>query len=282
MICWDSAIVMPLPPQTAPATAPLPLPDDEIHLWVVPESDVPNQLLPHYQSLLSAEELARYQRRRTEEGRRRFLITRATVRSVLSAYHPALAPALWRFSNNAYGRPEAIFDDHTPPLVFNISHATGMVLLAVARRGELGVDVEDTWRECQAGDLARRFFSSAEAEDLLQLPASQQRARFFDLWTLKEAYIKACGMGLAIPLGSFGYRFAGDTISIGFDAARNDQSERWQLWQLRASERHQVGLAYAGQQPMRVLGRTLVPLQSCSALDVQRQLIRYSSTNLEP
>lgn len=268
--------------QLAHESEPLPLPDDEIHLWVVPESEVPTELLPHYQALLSEDELARYQRRRTVEERRRFLITRATVRSVLSTYHPAIAPALWRFSSNAHGRPEAVFDDQTPPLVFNISHATGMVLLAVARNGELGVDVEDTWRECQVADLVRRFFASAEAEELLLLPESQQRGRFFDLWTLKEAYIKACGMGLAIPLGSFSYHFVGKAISIAFDAARNDQPGRWQLWQLRASERHQVGLAYAGQQPMSLRGRTLVPLQSVSAFDVQPQLIRYSSTNLEP
>jgi len=273
---------MPHPDEMAPRSETLPLPDDEIHLWVVSESEVPATLLPHYQALLSEDELARYERRRSEEERRRFLITRATVRSVLSAYHPAIAPALWRFSSNAHGRPEAVFDDHTPSLVFNISHATGMVLLAVARSGELGVDVEDTWRECQVTDLASRFFSSAEAEELLQLPEADQRARFFDLWTLKEAYIKACGMGLAIPLGSFGYCFAGATIGIDFDEVRQDQPERWQLWQLRASERHQVGLAYAGQQPMRLRGRMLVPLQSFSAFDVQRQLIRYSSTNLEP
>lgn len=262
--------------------APLSLPDDEIHLWLVPEAEVPAQLLPHYQSLLSAEELARYERRRSQEERRRFLITRATVRTVLSTYRPALAPAHWRFSSNAHGRPAAIFDDHTAPLVFNISHATGMVLLAIARRGELGVDVEDTWRECQVSELAERFFSRAEAEELLQLPASGQRERFFDLWTMKEAYIKACGLGLAIPLGSFGYRFAGTEISIAFDAARPDRPERWQFWQLHGSERHRVGLAYAGQQRMRLRGQRLVPLQSSRAFDVQRQLIRYSSTNLEP
>src|SRR5690606_12977032 len=100
----DSAVAMLHPDEMAPRSEPLPLPDDEIHLWVVPESDVPVTLLPHYQALLSEDELARYERRRTEEERRRFLITRATVRSVLSAYHPTLAPALWRFRNNAHGR----------------------------------------------------------------------------------------------------------------------------------------------------------------------------------
>lgn len=248
---------------------PLILPDDEIHLWVIPEELVPSDLFPHYQSMLGADELERHQRRRSEADRHRFLITRAAVRLTLSAYIPAVAPADWRFSANAHGRPEAIFPVGTPSLQFNISHATGMVVLAFTCSGELGVDVEDTWRECQIEELAARFFSAAEAETLLALPQEQQRARFFDLWTLKEAYIKACGMGLAIPLGSFGYRFEREAIGIDFDAARHDTQERWQLWQLRPSQRHQVGLAFAGEKPMRLQGRTLIPLHSVTPLELQ-------------
>lgn len=247
---------------------PLTLPDDEIHLWVIHESRVPDHLLPHYQSLLSEEELARYQRRRREEDKRRFLVTRAAVRSTLSAYYPPIAPAQWRFTANAHGRPDAVFESDMLPLVFNISHAAGMVVLAIARRGALGVDVEDTWRECQVRELAARFFSAAEAEDLLGLPSSQQRARFFDLWTLKEAYIKACGLGLAIPLGSFGYRFEQGVLSISFDAVRQDTPARWQFWQLHLSEHHQAALAFSGAAPMRLSGRALVPLQSVEDLEL--------------
>ncbi|MDO8271853.1 MAG: 4'-phosphopantetheinyl transferase superfamily protein [Gammaproteobacteria bacterium] len=235
---------------------------DEIHLWVIDESSVDDALLAPCGSLLSADELQRHARLRLEGDRRRFLITRAAIRSVLSSYFPDAQPAQWQFSRNAWGRPAIAAPVLDSGIQFNISHAQGLIVIAVTERGDLGVDVEYTGRRCRTLALANRYFSKQEIAALQSLSVSAQRERFFDLWTLKEAYIKACGMGLAIPLRSFSFEFAKDGISIAFAPERCDDPGAWQFWQMQASPEHRLAIALKssnGLRPMKVVCRPLVP-----------------------
>jgi len=117
------------------------------------------------------------------------------------------------------------------------------LVMAFVAQGAVGVDVEYTRRQCRALAVAARYFSASEVADLRGLAADQQRARFFDLWTLKEAYIKACGMGLAIPLGSFSFDFSAPEIRIAFDERREDRAELWRFWRLPLRDAHQLALA---------------------------------------
>ena len=129
-------------------------------------------------------------------------------------------------------------------LRFNLSHSGRRAVLAITRGRDVGVDIELAEKPRRIAAIAGRFFSVQEAEALLSLPRSQQLDRFYDLWTLKEAYIKACGMGLAIPLHHFSYSFPDDScLALEFDEQRDDRSANWQLWQLDVGLEYRLSLA---------------------------------------
>ena len=155
-----------------------------------------------------------------------------------------IAPEQWQFTKNYYGKPTISNASLTIPLHFNISHTDKLVVLAVTVDQEIGVDVEYLLRSGKTLEIASSFFSPSEVQQLLTLPPEKQKDRFFDLWTLKEAYIKACGMGLSISLDHFSYSFSpqGD-ISISFAPERNDQAEYWQFWQIHPNDIHRVSMA---------------------------------------
>ena len=196
-----------------------------------------------YLQWLSPDEHERMARFVFERDRVRFLLTRALVRTTLSRYAP-VAPADWHFIANAHGRPE-ILDRPAgvPDLRFNLSHTDGLIACAVTIGREVGIDVEHVGRRLTQ-DVAARFFAPAEVAHLQSLPADQQERVFFDYWTMKEAYIKARGFGLALPLGDFAFQFAPDrppTITI--EPSLNDDPATWQFQQDWPTPIHRLGLA---------------------------------------
>jgi 4'-phosphopantetheinyl transferase len=179
----------------------------EAHLWHVdPEQVTDDLLLAAYRDLLSPAERERMARFAFERLRRDYLVTRALVRTTLSIYQPAVDPRSWQFVANPYGRPEIQAPLAAPRLRFNLSHTDRSIVCLVAVEREIGVDVEDTARAGSFGtEIAQRFFSPLEVAELQSLPPEAQPSRFFDYWTLKEAYIKARGLGLQLPLDQFSF-----------------------------------------------------------------------------
>ncbi|MCI0569337.1 MAG: 4'-phosphopantetheinyl transferase superfamily protein, partial [Myxococcaceae bacterium] len=179
--------------------APLPLGPDEVHVWMTeePEQVEDPRLLGAYLELLSSGERARHDRFRFEQHRRQYLVSHALLRLTLSRYAP-VAPAAWEFVTVAQGRPEVRNAAHAR-LRFNLSHTEGMAVVAVGLDADLGVDVEAVTRAGDMMGVAERVFSVAELAALRALPSSFQQERFLTLWTLKEAYAKARGEGLALP-----------------------------------------------------------------------------------
>tara|TARA_R110001592_G_scaffold4929_1_gene27219 strand:- start:769 stop:1539 length:771 start_codon:yes stop_codon:yes gene_type:complete len=211
----------------------------EIHLWCVDVIE-PNECR---HNTLSDSERARYESIRAARVKKQYWQARWAIRHALSTYAPQVSPQQWQFSRNEYGRPAVQGPQLAFPLDFNISHTRDALVMAFAASGALGVDVEYVQRQCRALAVAQRYFSASELVDLRALPEPLQRARFFDLWTLKEAYIKACGMGLAIPLGSFSFDFTASEIAIAFDERRKDKPERWRFWSMPLSRSHQLAIA---------------------------------------
>ena len=182
-------------------------------------------------------------------------MTRALVRTVLSTYHPSVDPRAWAFEIGQFGRPEIAGPSVQPTLRFNLSHTDGMVVCLVAGDREIGVDVEDTQRTGYTVEIADRYFSPAEVRELRSWPAERQAERFFDYWTLKEAYIKARGLGLQLPLDQFtmqppAYRpgFQRETARQARSALRSGRRSRtsprsWQFMSFDLTARHRVALA---------------------------------------
>ena len=225
----------------------------EIHLYLVNDTSIAEETLSVVsRSIVSPEEHRRLERFHAARDRRQALVTRALLRTVLSHYRPAIRPADWSFEVNAYGRP-AIASGLNAQLCFNLSHSRGMIALLVAEFSEIGVDVEWRDRAVDAVDLADQVFARAETSDLQSLLASRRRDRFFDLWTLKEAYTKARGMGLSIPLSDIAFRFDEDgRLTVTFASSLDETPSRWRFWCLGNAVGFSLAIAAAGGPALNV------------------------------
>jgi 4'-phosphopantetheinyl transferase len=210
------------------ATETLDLPArGQVHVWLLSEhSALAPQVQATFESWLSDEECQRWQRFMFPQDRLRFLQARALVRSVLARYL-ALAPAQLEFTRNAYGKPQLHLPTATPlPVVqFNLSHTQGLLALAVTVDDAIGVDVESVTRKVSMLALAERFFAASEVAMLQQCAPAELRERFFRLWTLKEAYVKACGLGLQMGLDTFAFSFGTDDVVSLIQGKRQSDEE---------------------------------------------------------
>ncbi|MGI9296065.1 MAG: 4'-phosphopantetheinyl transferase family protein [Pseudomonadales bacterium] len=224
----------------------LSLPAEEIHLWFCRphELELDRSYTQLLQATLDAGELQRMRRFKFERHRQQFCVSHALTRWVLSHY-AAVQPEQWQFEKNSHGKP-FVSNPAYRDLQFNLSHTEGLQLLAVRRALPVGADVEQRKRRAEGPDIAERFFSAAEVAELRGVPDSDQKQVFFDYWTLKESYIKACGKGLAIPLRHFSYSIAQDAIGINFAPERDDEPSDWQFWLLAAGGNHTCAVAASG------------------------------------
>lgn len=249
--------------------ADLTLEKDQIDLWVVrPDNITDPALLAQYQQLLTAEETTKQQRFRFAKDRHSALITRAFVRTLLSRY-AAIRPEDWRFSKGHKNKPEII--DAPLPLRFNLSHAQGLIVCVVTLDHDIGVDVEYTARKSETDKLAKRYFSPEEVVEMMTHDSSKRVDRFFDYWTLKESYIKACGDGLAIPLDHFSFTIhRHDDIQLGFSPLRNDNGKHWQSWLLQGSPLHRIAISIRDHQrtPFRIRQFQTTPLVDYQSVDL--------------
>ena len=227
-----------------------------IDLWCACIDDIEEAgLLPRYGTLLGAQELARMERLHFARDRRRDLVARALVRTVLSRY-AALAPREWAFCADANGRPRIANPPPGPGIEFNLSHSGGLVVL--------GVDVESISRNTDT-DRLDRYFAPREREALLALPEAERRRRFFELWTLKESYLKARGEGLRLALDAFAFDFTGERgLRLSFERRLADSPCRWRFWQFTPRTDYLVAVCAGRGDPSedepRLTVREVVPL----------------------
>ena len=158
-----------------------------------------------YLALLSAEELARYRRFVFEQDGNRFLTAHALLRKVLSRYSNT-PPQQWRFERNAHGRPSLA---GRAGLYFNLSHTQGLCACVVSAAPLCGVDVENMQRRNRLPGVAQRMFAGAEWQQLQGRDGAAYRLRFFQYWTLREAYVKALGTGLSASSRQFWFDVRG-------------------------------------------------------------------------
>lgn len=174
-------------------------------LWVGFVDEFPVELRRWtYHELLSDKERARHDRYRHDRDRNLHLTARLMTRTILSRCEPGVAPREWTFRPGPHGKPEIAGPEmQSGRWHFNVTHTEGVVVLAVAEGSPVGVDVERIDRPSNFEGLARRFFAPEEAAVIAAADESQRAALFYRIWTLKEAYVKAIGKGLAHPLDAF-------------------------------------------------------------------------------
>jgi 4'-phosphopantetheinyl transferase len=179
-----------LPPTGHPALGP-----DEVHVWYV-NLAVGAHAAAELAASLPAAEQGRAAAFRSESARTQFVVTRSALRSILSA-DLDLSPLRLEFVHGPAGKPALA---HWPGLHFNVSHTADVALIAVTRRGNVGVDVERLRPFANDLGMAERFFSPHETGVLRALEGARRREAFFHAWTRKEAYLKAGGQGLSYGL----------------------------------------------------------------------------------
>lgn len=238
----------PLEPWLAPpVSGPLLLPG-AVHIWRA-WLDVPPELLNELGSALAPDERARAARFRRERDRCRYAAGRGILRALLARYL-GVAPEEPAFRYGAHGRPELAGQVEDAGLRFNLSHSDGLALYAFARGRDVGIDVEAVRDDVATLKLARRFFSPAESAALQRLREEDRTEGFFACWTRKEAFLKARGDGLSLPLDSFEVTLApGEPAALlrtHWDAA---EAARWSMAALSPAEGFKAALAVAGQRP---------------------------------
>lgn len=198
---------------------------DAFHLWFAyPDDLLDADTAQACAALLTQEEQERCRRFKFSQHRRESMATRTLARFALSQ-HRAIPPGAWRFSQNEHGKPFI-----SPPcsLRFNLSNSLGMVVCLVTDGVEAGVDVESQTRSSQMMSVAERVFSSEERAQLEVLDDAAKLDRALSLWTLKEGYIKARGMGLALPLERISFLFGGPQgIRLETDSDVDKDPGRW-------------------------------------------------------
>ncbi len=238
--------------------------DNEIHLWFAfPQQINDADLLNQYQQLLNPEEQQRWQHFHFPKHQHQYLITRALVRTTLSFYAD-IAPKDWQFSKNSYGKPA--IKNNIQPLFFNLSNTEDLIVCAVSQQAQIGVDVESLQHKTSSIEIANRFFAPQEIEDLNSLAPLKQKQRFFQYWTLKEAYIKAKGLGLSLPLEHFGFLVSeqNKSLQLSFSACLQEKATQWQAWLLQADAKHYASLCILNPKQINYTlhFKQVIPLQN--------------------
>jgi 4'-phosphopantetheinyl transferase len=231
----------------SPAPKDLIVADNEVHVWRA-QLELPPSQVQRLRGILTDDELDRANRFSLEIDRQRFIAARGTLRSILSRYL-TIYPSHLRFHYNQYGKPFLAPESNAYPLNFNLSHSDRMALYAITRNMEIGVDVERVRSDFEYEEIAEGFFSANEVAILRTIPTEKKLEAFHNCWTRKEAYIKAHGNGLSLPLDSFDVSLASWEPSIVLITKDElQEGSHWTLLDLKP------GLGYVGALAVKGIG----------------------------
>lgn len=217
---------------------------DEVHVWQA-QLDVSTQDLATYQGSLNADESARAQRLHNPIDRRRFIARRGILRHLLGSYLGIL-PAEIYFTYTAYGKPELSVPNDRSALHFTLAHSSGQALYAVNYGRAIGIDIEHIQRSFDHEQIAGTLFAAEERAFLCTLPPAQRTTAFFRLWACKEAYIKACSLGLSLLLNTFAIALETDQPARVLYGHHQSSALRLNLRELPIDEDYVAALAVEG------------------------------------
>ncbi len=217
---------------------------DEIKVWFVsPQVFSHSSSYERFHGWLSPNELETYRKFRFEKDQHTYLIAHALLRAALSRCR-AIEPSRWMFRTNAYQKPFVLEPSDTCDLHFNLSHTDGMVAVAITRAGQVGIDVETLSQDQIGIEIVQEVLSEDEYHDyLLQQPPDQHK-RLLQYWTLKEAFVKATGLGITAGLKNHAFDLSGHPHpKIRFLSTSDFSSSDWRFWQYNLTTGHFLAVA---------------------------------------
>ena len=213
----------------------------EVQVWVL-SSALTDADLGTLSASLTPEESERAQRYRFAKDKNQFMASRGLLRQLIGSYLGE-DPRKIQLRLSAKAKPELSLISRGLDLRFNVAHSGALILFAFTNGRRMGVDVEEVRNDFETTEIAKRFFSSAEQEALRRLPASERHQAFFRCWTRKEAYIKAVGDGLSLPLDQFDVSLADDDppqlLQTRPDPA---EADRWRMHNLTIANGYPAAL----------------------------------------
>jgi 4'-phosphopantetheinyl transferase len=220
------------------------LPQDAIHVWCT-SLDPCSTTSFDFERSLSDDEVERAGRFRFSKDRQRFVVGRGFLRRLLGCYL-GCEPSMIKFVYGEFGKPSLARQSSLEPILFNLSHSGSQAVFAFARGREVGVDVERIDPGIDVTQVAGHLFTPGEFADVVARPGNQRYARFFDLWTRKEALIKAQGKGMSTNVRELDVSVF-DHSSNDFPAGRYGHPLGcWSVWQFTPALGYVAALAANG------------------------------------
>lgn len=236
----------------------------EIEIWYFAWDDPPTTgMVEALYPSLSAGERDQYHRFHFDRDGHAYLLAHVLLRRVLSRCHP-VSESAWTFSLGSHGKPFIALPECG--LHFSLTHTAGLVACAASTYSEIGVDAERIDRCVEYLDLARSIFAPGEVRSLEREPAAVLPERFFTIWTLKEAYVKARGLGLSLPLQDFEVRpDLGDSAAVSFFRGLDADPCQWRFRRFRPTAPHVMAAAVRASVPLEFTWRNAAVLLDPSA-----------------
>jgi 4'-phosphopantetheinyl transferase len=219
---------------------------DEVHVWRI-ALDEPDDVVSRLAGVLAPDERARAARFLAPVHGQRFRVGRGMLRAILARYL-GLEPDRIEFTYGPHGKPSLAAASRTADVRFNLAHSKDVALLGVCLGRELGVDVEAVRPLEDAERIVGRFFSAREQADFFGVAPELRQHAFFLGWVRKEAYIKAIGTGLALPLADFDVTLTpGAPPRLLHVAGRPEEPRRWSFAQLDVGDAFRGAVAVEGE-----------------------------------
>lgn len=221
---------------------------NSLHVWCV-SLEVGETRLHSLKDLLSEDERSRAESYHFERHRRRYIACRGQLRKILAGYIQCSTTSI-EFQYGDRGKPDLAAGQTASKTKFNVSKSEELALIAVTNAGHIGIDIEHLRPVSDAAKLAQRYFAAPEVETLLSAPTSLHERIFLEIWTRKEAFIKATGQGLSYPLNQFAVSAAhtDPVVTVKFlpDSAK---SEDWHLTNISPQKDVLAAVAVCGTSP---------------------------------
>lgn len=222
---------------------------DEAHVWIL--DDAPGQAADC--DALCGPELEAMRKLRIPAARRAYALRHVALRHALSRCVPVVAPGEWSFDRGPCGRPEVLAGRDLPPIRFNISHTRGAMAFVVTATADCGIDIEAKNSQLDLGAMSSLVLGDSERIMMASTCEGDRLRLFYQLWTLKEAYLKACGLGLSRPMTTVEFDVRATSPALAESRPRDGRA--WQFDQWSVGDEYLVALAVGAprEAPIRVV-----------------------------